>query len=73
VTTQILLLLFAILAPPQILHAQAIAEEKVPPLVFGAMLQRYPRKKPSLTSWAWWLFYKKHTPPRPGCGGWGAG
>jgi hypothetical protein len=42
VTTQIILLLFAMLAPQQLLHAQAIAEEKVPPLVFGAMLQRYP-------------------------------
>jgi hypothetical protein len=40
-----LLLLLAALVPSQVLHAQAIAEENVPPLTFGAMLQLYPQAR----------------------------
>jgi hypothetical protein len=44
-SAKILLLLFVALAPRQGLHAQAIAEENVPPLAFGAMLQLYPQAR----------------------------
>jgi hypothetical protein len=42
---KILLLLLATLVPPQALQAQTIAEENVPPLAFGAMLQLYPQAR----------------------------
>jgi hypothetical protein len=42
---KILLVLVAALVPHQALHAQTIAEENVPPLAFGAMLQLYPQAR----------------------------
>jgi hypothetical protein len=45
IAAKILLLLLATLAPAHGLQAQTIAEENVPPLAFGAMLQLYPQAR----------------------------